>query len=215
MNKESTAGKPPSANHKTTVSTIALYNLKKYIRYQFKSQKEFVDHLVHLIQNDESLDTSQTKDRRAYVQKILRGDKALGPEWQSRIERLCEIPVGALRMPAIRKVTAYVLVNCRGKDAQKLYDAITENPDEWPVVDEIGLVTGNSDLFVRIHGSEDQITTMLTDALYNVPNVQIQGTNTLFSFRKMLWQRYPIRNRVRDPSPPYWLPSEDDTELQR
>ena len=185
------------------------YNVKKLLKYHesiFDNNKDYLKDIESRLQNDSpESEKYEISKRSSYLRhQIQQGNKTIGPQWQARIERMFGLSLGTLDYPALRKKPVYVLVSCRGKDAHLLYNDIVKNQEHWHIVDECAFVAGSYDLVMRLYGTEEQISLVLSDHIYNVAGVQIQGTNTLFSLNDFVWQRYPIGKREKRPTPPYW-----------
>lgn len=187
-------------------SEVAYLNLHKFVKYEFDTLKEFYDRFESLFREDNpNLTDTQIKDKRGRLQKIIRKEVPFGPEWRPLVERLFDLPIGTLNLPVINKKTAYVLVNCRGNDAHKLFLEVSKKERKWEVVDECSMIAGTADIFLRLYGTEESISEILTRHIYSIKGVEIQRTNTLFAFDQLVWQRYSSKELSRAPNRPYWL----------
>jgi len=214
MNKERKNSKERKKELRTD-EKIRLYNIRKLLHYhrsQFESDDLFIKELKNrIISLEPNASEIEVGKRVNYIQnQVLAENKGIGTTWQNRFELMFGLRIGSLDSPVIEKKVVYVLVSCAGKDAQLIHSTIVSEKSKWHIVDECILVGGSFDLVLRLYGTEQQLSDFLTKKIYSIPKVNIQRTNTLFSFREYKWERYPMRDRVHDPSPPYWLSSSQD-----
>lgn len=143
---------------------------------------------------------------RASISKTLSKKTALplSAEKAALIETLFGLEPEYLSRERAKKAPAYVLLHCRAHTAEKLCAQIAK----VGIVDEVAVIIGDADLFVRLYGTHDEIKHFLLDELFNIalrvaktePTLEsgtsiIDRTKTYTSFENSYFLRYhPKRN---------------------
>ena len=97
---------------------------------------------------------------------------------------------GDLSRPMQAKAPIYVLISCAGGTINRLFKSLCKQL----IVDEVAIIAGNSDLFVRLYGTSLQIKYFLIELLYTLDGAEgVTRTTTHFSFENSYWLRYPIQ----------------------
>ncbi len=108
----------------------------------------------------------------------------------AELEVSLNIETGFFSQESPPKSPAYILIQCDGNSVQKLFDQI-RNID---IVDEVAIIVGDADLFVRLFGTQEQFKEFLTKTIYSW-DCDIHRTNTHFSFEDSYFQR-PIPKKA-------------------
>lgn len=143
---------------------------------------------------------------RASISKTLSKKTALplSAEKASLIETLFGLEPEYLSRERAKKAPVYVLLQCKAHTAEKLCAHIAK----VDIVDEVAVIIGDSDLFVRLYGTREQIKLFLLEDIFNIaqkvaktePSIEsgtaiIDRTKTYMSFEDSYFLRYhPKRN---------------------
>jgi len=186
---------------------LCYYNFQLIVKYLYDSFEEFIgdiDKGIQVINPDYSRD--DVRKERNYINDLWKRDRNFGDIWQGKVESYLTLPTGSLMSPYFPRTLAYILIFCRGNDAQRLQRAIKLYPAKWRIVEDCVMVSGTAALILKIYGTEFERTQLLVEDIYNVEDVDIYRTETNQALQEYLWERYEIDEFKRQSSPPYWYP---------
>jgi len=202
--------KIPKCYKNEITSTTIWHNLAKLINYSYEGDdnKFFKSYKFALEANlgatdDQSYQSSENicHQFRGYKNRVMT------PKAATHIISVLGLPEDALFLPDIEKEVAYVFVKCMPHYTGKLYEILTEFGEKNDILDECSVLAGDSDLFLRLYGTREQIRFFLTEEISCQEQIPIQRTTTHFSFPDDVWQKHPIIDHVnRKANRPYWLP---------
>lgn len=143
---------------------------------------------------------------RASISKTLSKKTALplSAEKAALIETLFDLEPEYLSRERAKKAPAYILLQCKAHTAEKLCAQIAK----VPIVDEVAVIIGDSDLFIRVYGTRDEIKLFLLEEIFSLAQkvaktvsslepgaTIIDRTKTYISFEDSYFLRYhPKRN---------------------
>lgn len=178
--------------------SVRLDNLKHFIRSRYKKSRtrfaEFKKEYYAALQsicdhNEDEIDTKITQASRAYYEEINISDTI-----REDIEKAFKLTKGSLDRKRPEKIPAFILIECDGFSSQKVFDFLKG----YKLVDEVAMVAGDADVFVRVYGSHREIKDLLMNDLYNndvyrvdKDTIRVHRTKTYFSYVDAHWQRYP------------------------
>lgn len=102
--------------------------------------------------------------RSLISQSVNKAFRPLQQKYATMIELLFDMPEGHLSRLPEKKMPAYVLLQCMGQTALALMTQIRAHP----IVDEVALLVGDADLYIRIFGTNEQLQQFLLVDLYRV-----------------------------------------------
>lgn len=185
-------------------------NLLRFVRQTYgsdekKARAEFRDDLKEKLMALSGL-RREADANRASISKTLSRKTALplSAEKAALIETLFGLEPEYLSRERAKKAPAYVLLQCKAHTAEKLCAQIAK----VSIVDEVAVIIGDSDLFVRLYGTRREIKSFLLEEIFNiaqkvaktVPSLEagttiIDRTKTYISFEDSYFLRYhPKRN---------------------
>lgn len=185
-------------------------NLLRFVRQSYGSDEKsarsaFRDALKDKLMSIPSLQR-EANANRASISKTLSKKTALplSAEKAALIETLFGLEPEYLSRERAKKAPAYVLLQCKAHTAERLCTQIAK----FPIVDEVAVIIGDSDLFIRLYGTRDEIKHFLLDEIFTIaqrvakstPGVDsgssiIDRTKTYISFEDSYFLRYhPKKN---------------------
>ncbi len=186
---------------------LRTYNLKQYISDVhndcFKSfNEQFKKYLRERLKfNHEQIETKSSQVRQAY-----KGHRNFTAKQQELVEKAFDLPKGILTKIRPARKPAYIFVSCQGKTCDLLYRRLKKHE----LVDEVSILFGDIDLFIRIYGSIDEIQEFITTDLYSDSRITINSTRTYFSLHNKNWSKYPIQKHPGYQAPKdRWLKSSE------
>lgn len=166
-----------------------LYNLKQVIQRDFAG--DHASFFTRLASGVERTAPDFFESTMKMVRKVLRGDSGLTDLMAGRVEAALELQHGSLVIKREKKSPAYVLLRCTGPAAYSLLEQLKGHH----LVDEVAVVVGNADLFIRVYGTQRQVQIFLTKTLHEMSG-GIHESTTYFSFDECAWQKFlPSENR--------------------
>lgn len=138
--------------------------------------------------------------RNIVALSVNKSERPLAQNYATMVELLFELSEGYLSRAPVKKMPAFVLLQCKGNTATALMAEIKKHP----IVDEVALITGDADLYIRIFGTNKDIQSFLLKDLYKTaemtasildksisPDSIIYSTKTYTSFDDSYFQKYP------------------------
>ncbi len=182
--------------------------MKKYLKY--KGNKN-LNHFIRDVYNGQKsifknelekklvVELGFPESRVSAIMQACNGHRKLTKEMQKEIENAFNLKKEILNKQATLKKPNYILISVTGNLAENLL----EDLKGLEIVDEISVIRGDADLFVRVYGTEEEIDNFLLEDLHSCTNVEISGTITLTTLKDRYFERYPIKthpNRKTNPS---------------
>lgn len=145
-------------------------NLLRFVRKHYGSKSneslsEFKKDLKNKLLADPKL-ARESNANRAAISRALssRTAQSLSYEKAGLLEKLFKMEPEYLSREREKKAPAYVLLQCRANTAEKLATQIFKAP----LVDEVAVIIGDSDLFVRLFGTQEDIKLFLLNELFDI-----------------------------------------------
>ena len=102
--------------------------------------------------------------RNLISQSVNNSFRPLQQKYATMVEILFSLPEGYLSRTPEKKMPAYVMLQCMGQTALALMTRIKYHP----IVDEVALLVGDADLYIRIFGTNEELQNFLLVDLYEV-----------------------------------------------
>jgi len=112
--------------------------------------------------------------RALISQSVNKAFRPLHRQYATMIELLFDLPEGHLSMMPEKRMPAYVMLQCMGQTALALMTQIQDHP----IVDEVALLVGDADLYIRIFGTNDQLQQFLLVDLYRAADLVASQSTT-------------------------------------
>lgn len=194
-------------------STRIISNIYKFINYVYDSDitRFKKSYRALLGGNKNRLTENEIESKLSSLSQKLRGSngRLLKLSDSEHLENIFFLPAGSLTSPEVNREVAYMFLDCSPKDTLKVFDYLTKYGKSCDILDECSLVSGDSDVFLRLYGTKHEVKQFLADILGNTPGLTINKTKTHFSFSNEVWQKYPIKeNTNKINKRPYWLPND-------
>jgi len=196
---------PARYKHDYTAMTICK-NLIDLIEFACEgSLDNFKDALREKIgKNNDDADAFMNR----FSQQLREENRRLTAELSRKICHYLQLPNEALLSHRVEKEVAYVFVQCKPRHTNMLFEKLTNmcKENRSSIVDEVSIVSGDADIFLRLFGTRRKIKEYLTKIIAN-EDMPIEKTYTHFSFEDEVYMRYPVathRNWVG--AKPYWIP---------
>lgn len=185
-------------------------NLLRFVRQSYGSDEksaraDFRSELKEKLMSVPAL-RREAATNRASISKSLSQKTALplSAEKAALIETLFSLEPEYLSRERAKKAPVYVLLQCKAHTAEKLCAHIAK----VDIVDEVAVIIGDSDLFVRLYGTREEIKFFLLEDIFDIarkvakaePTIAsgseiIDRTKTYMSFEDSYFLRYhPKRN---------------------
>lgn len=184
-------------------------NLLRYVRKHYGSKNnesltEFKKDLKKRLLADPKLSREADANRAAISRALSpRTAQPLSYEKAGLVEKLFKMEPEFLSREREKKAPAYVLLQCRANTAEKLATQIFKAP----LVDEVAVIIGDADLFVRLYGTQEDIKLFLLNELFDIAAKVAQGipdlscgtpiidrTKTYLSFDLCYFMRHHPKN---------------------
>ena len=193
-------------------ATTIIKNLYKFINYFYEGEvtkfKKDYKTLLKLSAYTESEIESKIDSFNKKWRNGRKGDmRKFNNEDANLIIKCFELPAGCLFFPEKSREVAYILIECLPNKVNTIFDfLIKEGEKDNSLIDECALLSGNADLFVRVHGSREEIKELIISMSSKSALRGIRRTSTHFSFANDVWQKYPVSlHQHWKPKKPYWL----------
>ena len=211
--KRLTSDNMPSCYKGHITSTTILSNLYKLVNYLYSGDtRKFLREYKKILRSKKApLTTDEAISKTKGLSTKIRGSNGRMLRLQDAVDIIStlNLPEDCLLLPEGKKEVAYVFVECVPQNASKLFESLKEPKLDNKLIDECSLLAGDSDLFLRLYGTREEIRIFIFDVLGVSDEIIIQRTKTHFSFTDDIWQRYPTKSHeMRESSRPYWLPVE-------
>lgn len=183
-------------------SDLRVDNLKQFIkdRYNENSRSFYHDFKINLIKKlnfSEEQVESKKKLLRQAIGKYK--NKTFSKSLQETVEKAFDLPKEILSQMRPRRSPAYIFISCTGESANIIFSEVKKNK----IVDEISILFGDIDVFIKIYGTLEEVQMFITESIFKIKGISINNTKTYFSFREKNWMKYSVRNH-----PKYEPPSE-------
>ena len=201
----------PDSYRGHVTSTRIISNLYKFINYAYSSDiSSFKRDYKKFLGNERNRRTeNETGSKLSSLSQKLRGynGRLLKLSDAEDIEKIFILPEACLISQELNQEVAYIFLDCSPRDALAVYEYLIKYGNKNDIIDECSLVSGNSDVFLRLYGTKHAIRSFLTDVLGQYRGFSIDKTKTHFSLSNEVWQKYPTKdNSNKRPKRPYWLP---------
>lgn len=189
----------------TNEKDIRIDNLKQFITDVYKNKstkfyKDFRHNLVEKMKYSEDQAEAKSKQLRQAMGKYK--NKTFSATLQTVVEKAFSLPKNILSKTRPQRLPAYIFLACPGNSARILFKELQKRE----IVDEISVLFGDVDVFVRAYGTIEEIQKLVTIDLYEIEDVEIRGTRTYFSIGNENWSRHPIgKHPFYKPPADRWL----------
>lgn len=148
-----------------------------------KFKKEFIANMLKIRKTKEF---AELKVKQILSAKT--GHRGFSDEMEELVEKAFNLKKDVLSQPSKIKKPVYILVNVRSNKA------IMEGFKRLQIcriVDEISLIRGNAEIFIRAYGTDDEIDNFLLNDMEKY----IKGghSTTYTAFKSKTYQRHPIK----------------------
>lgn len=188
----------------TTEKELRKNNLKQYIADKYDKQTDFYKVLKHSLTKRSRLTSEQADGKVKQLQGVMRGDdgRTFTEQLQKIVEKAFSLPKNILSQNRSKRSLAYIFISCTGQSANLLFSKIQENK----IVDEISLLFGDIDVFIKVYGTSEEIQKLITEDLYKIEGLEINNTKTYFTLSGKSWVKHPVSSH------PNYNPPEDRWE---
>ncbi len=172
-----------------TQSDLRVDNLKQFIKDHYQNSnrsfyKEFRKNLKYRMQYTEiQIDTKQKMLQQAMGKYK---NKTFSKSLQRLVECAFELPKEILSRIRPERSPAYIFLSCSGKSANILFEELKNNP----IIDEVSVLFGDVDVYIKVYGTSEEVQELITIDLYNIDGLVINNTRTYFTLNKRSWVRY-------------------------
>ncbi len=181
-------------------SELRVNNLKQYISDTYsKNIKAFNKDFRKKLSKRYKFSEDQIDTKSTQLRQVLKGyqGRTFSPNLQILVEESFNLPAGILTKIRPTRIPGYIFVSCPGNTANILYSQLQANE----IVDEVSILFGDVDLFIKVYGTADQIQKLITCDLYEIESIIINCTRTYFSLGGKSWLKYPAKKHP-DYKPP-------------
>lgn len=170
---------------------LRLYNLKQFVKDvhgdEFKNfNKAFKKRLAEKYRFTED----QIETKSSQIRQAFNGQRNFTAKQQALVEKTLSLPKGVFTKIRPGRKPAYIFVSCLGNTSGLLYEHLKGHQ----LVDEVSILFGDIDLFVRVYGSLEEIQNFINNDLYSDERISISNTRTYFSLHGKNWSKYPVSN---------------------
>lgn len=99
-----------------------------------------------------------------------------------------DLPENILSQVRPKRSQAYIFISCTGKSANLLFSKMQGNK----IVDEISILFGDIDVFIKVYGSAAEVQKLITEDLYQIEGLVINNTKTYFTLDTKSWVKHPV-----------------------
>lgn len=145
--------------------------------------KNFNENLTRYTVEERETKKKQLKNAMAKYPK-----KSFSQALQNVVEVAFSLQDGVLSRPRIERVHAYIFVACIGSSADLIYSKIQENE----IVDEVTILFGDIDIFIKVYATLREIKKLITEDIFSIKGATINSTKTYFSFNEQVWMKHPV-----------------------
>jgi len=182
-------------------SDVRVNNLQQFISDVYCKNhknfyKDFKDLLLEKKYSEEGAERKQKQLRDALGK--YKG-KSFTEALEKIVEKIFDLPRGVLSDIRSERFPAYIFLSCTGVSANLIFSEV----QKYEIVDEVVVLFGDIDVFVKVYASKEEIQNFITKDLYNIEGLNISSTNTYTSLEGKVWMRYSIQNH-----PDYMPPSD-------
>ena len=177
---------------------LRVYNLRQFVKDVYQGEfKEFNNVFKQHLKNKYKFTEDQIETKSSQIRQAFNGQRNFTEKQQKFVEKAFSLPTNVFtRIRPCRK-TAYIFVSCMGNSSELLYSYLKEHE----LVDEVSILFGDIDLFVRVYGSLEEIQNFINQDIYSDERISISNTRTYFSLHNKNWSKYPV-NKHSEYIPP-------------